>query len=144
MNKYYSPSTRGFYADEIHGDSIPANAVEITTEQYQALLAGQSSGKLIQADADGYPILVDPPPAPPAPPPNFTSLEYLDLFTEAEQLAVATAAMNNAAMKLWYDRMLAANFITLADERTEAGLDALVTAGLLTSARKSAIVGLML
>ena len=51
--------------------------------------------------------------------------------------------MENAAVKLWYDRMLAANFVTLADERTEAGLDALVSAGLLTSARRTAIVGLM-
>ena len=81
--------------------------------------------------------------APPEPPKPFTSLEYLDLFTEAEQLAVATAAMTNASAKLWYDRMLAANFITLADERTEAGLDALVAAGLITSARRTAIVGLM-
>lgn len=30
--------------------------------------------------------------------------------------------------------------IALADERTEAGLDALVSAGLLTAARKAAIV----
>lgn len=81
--------------------------------------------------------------APPAPPKQFTSLEYLDLFTESEQLAVAAAAMENAAIKLWYDRMLAASFITLADERTEAGLDALVSAGLITSARRTAIVGLM-
>lgn len=41
------------------------------------------------------------------------------------------------------DRMLAASFITLADPRTEAGLDALVSAGLLTAARKTAIVGAM-
>lgn len=81
--------------------------------------------------------------APPAPPKQFTSLEYLDLFTSAEQLAVASAAMNNATVKLWYDRMLAASFITLADPRTEAGLDALVSAGLLTAARKTAIVGAM-
>lgn len=82
-------------------------------------------------------------PAPPAPPKQFTSLEYLDLFTESEQLAVATAAMTNATVKLWYDRMLAASFITLADPRTEAGLNALVSAGLLTAARKAAIVEAM-
>ena len=82
-------------------------------------------------------------PAPPAPPPQFTSLQYLDLFTEAEQLAVATAAMQSAQVKLWYDRTLAANFITLADPRTEAGLTALVQAGLLTTERKAEIVGAM-
>lgn len=83
----------------------------------------------------------DPPP--PAPPKQFTSLEFLDLFTEAEQLAVATAAMQSAQVKLWYDRTLAAMFITLADPRTEAGLTALVQAGLLTAERKTEIVGAM-
>lgn len=58
---YYSPSTNGFYTPEIHGDNIPADAVEITREHYDALLAGQSNGQRIVADADGYPILQDPP-----------------------------------------------------------------------------------
>ena len=83
------------------------------------------------------------PPEPPKPPKQFTSLEFLDLFTEAEQLAVATAAMQSAQVKLWYDRTLAAMFITLADPRTEAGLDALVQAGLLTAERKEQILAAM-
>ena len=82
-------------------------------------------------------------PLPPAPPKQFTSLEFLDLFTESEQLAVATAAMQSAQVKLWYDRTLAAMFVTLADPRTEGGLTALVGAGLLTAERKAAIVGAM-
>jgi len=75
--------------------------------------------------------------------PQFTSLQFLDLFTESEQLAVATAAMQSAQVKLWYDRTLAAMFITLADPRTEGGLTALVGAGLLTAERKAAIVAAM-
>lgn len=59
---YYSKSTNGFYTREIHGDNIPEDAVEITTEEHAALLEGQSQGKLIQADANGRPVLVDPPP----------------------------------------------------------------------------------
>jgi len=82
-------------------------------------------------------------PLPPAPPKQFTSLEFLDLFTESEQLAVATAAMQSAQVKLWYDRTLAASFVTLADPRTEAGLTALVGAGLLAAERKAAIVAAM-
>ena len=82
-------------------------------------------------------------PLPPAPPKQFTSLEFLDLFTEAEQLAIVAATNASAQVKLWYDRMLAANFITLADPRTEAGLTALVQAGLLTAERKAEIVGAM-
>ena len=79
-------------------------------------------------------------PLPPVPPKQFSSLEFLDLFTEPEQLAVATAAMQSPQVKLWYDRTLAAMFITLADPRTEAGLTALVGAGLLTAERRDAIL----
>ena len=59
---FYSEQTGGFYDEAIHGDSIPADAVEITREQHAALLAGQSAGQLITADENGYPVLVDPPP----------------------------------------------------------------------------------
>lgn len=62
MNKmYYSKQTGGFYAQEIHGDNIPSDAVEITAEQHAELLHGQSEGKWIEADENGYPTLVDPP-----------------------------------------------------------------------------------
>ena len=82
------------------------------------------------------------PPAP-VPAPRFTSLEFLALFTDAEQLAVATAAMQSAPVKLWYDKMLAASFVTLDDPRTAAGLGDLVAAGLLTAERKAEIVEAM-
>lgn len=58
----YSKITAGFYDEAIHGDAIPADAVEITAEEHAALLNGQSQGKLIQADNNGRPILIDPPP----------------------------------------------------------------------------------
>ena len=59
---FYSKTTGGFYFREIHGDKIPSDAIEITTEQYSALLEGQSYGKIISADENGYPILIDPVP----------------------------------------------------------------------------------
>ena len=59
---FYSKQTGGFYTREIHGDNIPADAVEITAEQHAALLTGQSEGKQIQADANGFPTLQDTPP----------------------------------------------------------------------------------
>ena len=58
---YYSKSTGGFYITEIHGDNIPADAVEITSKQHEALIAGEASGKRIAADHDGVPVLQDPP-----------------------------------------------------------------------------------
>lgn len=58
----YSKSIGCFYDNEIHGDNIHEDAVEITTEQHAALLEGQSQGKIISADENGYPVLIDPPP----------------------------------------------------------------------------------
>lgn len=59
---FYSASNNGFYTREIHGDNIPADAVEITEAEHAALLEGQSMGKVIVADESGRPILQDPPP----------------------------------------------------------------------------------
>ena len=56
---FYSKSTNGFYTKDIHGDTIPADAVSITPTEYKALLEGQVAGKQISAGADGRPTLVD-------------------------------------------------------------------------------------
>jgi hypothetical protein len=61
----YSKLTGGFYLPEIHGDTIPTDAVEITTEAHAALLDGQSQGKRIVAGPNGFPELADPPPVDP-------------------------------------------------------------------------------
>lgn len=82
-------------------------------------------------------------PAEPALRPRFVPLEFLDLFTEAEQLAVVQATLSNAAVKLWYDRVLAATYITLDDPRVETGLAALTAAGLLSEERKLAVLAAM-
>lgn len=58
---FYSKSTNGFYDREIHGDNIPSDVVEIISDEHVALLIGQSSGKSIIADENGYPVLADPP-----------------------------------------------------------------------------------
>lgn len=65
MTIYYSSNPRGFYFDHMHGDNIPEGAKEITSEQHQTLIDGQSQGKIIREDADGYPVLIEPPPLTP-------------------------------------------------------------------------------
>lgn len=57
-----SPSTRGFYSHEDHGDNIPSDAVEISDEKYRELLDGEIAGLQIVADADGQPYLAEYPP----------------------------------------------------------------------------------
>lgn len=63
---FYSKSSNGFYDSAIHGDGIPEDAVEISTEQHVTLMQGQSEGKRIAADHNGCPILLSPPQASPA------------------------------------------------------------------------------
>lgn len=55
----YSSTTNGFYLD---GDG-PEGSVEITDEYHQALLLGQSAGKVIAPDSKGYPVLKNRPKA---------------------------------------------------------------------------------
>jgi hypothetical protein len=120
--KYYKNLVTGqvfaFEADGSQDDFIPSNLVAMTPQEVQAHIT--------------------PPPLPPKT--QFTSLEFLDRFTEAEQIAVVTATLANAQVKLWYDKMLAASFVDLEDPRTEGGLNALVLSGLITQSRKNEIL----
>ena len=90
--------------------------------------------------------LPEPEPVPePLPPqfPRYYGNAKLDLFTQAEQLEVVTATMTDPMVKLMYDRLINAAFWTYEDPETEEGLAMLVSKGLLTPERKSAIVALM-
>lgn len=59
--KFYSPSIGGFLTEEIHGTALPQDAVEITYDEWQALLAAQSTqGKQIVPGPSGKPIAADP------------------------------------------------------------------------------------
>jgi hypothetical protein len=76
-----------------------------------------------------------------APPPRIiTPLQFIELFTQAEQDAIAAAAQANAAVNLWLIKAMGAQEINKDDPRTIAGLDALVVAGLLTQERRDAIL----
>nr|WP_314710478.1 hypothetical protein [uncultured Comamonas sp.] len=75
--------------------------------------------------------------------PKFHGNAKLDLFTPAEQLAVVTATMTDPVVKLMYDRLLSAAFLTYEDPETERGLQLLVAKELLTQERKLEIVSVM-
>ena len=72
---------------------------------------------------------------------RYTPLQFMELFTDAEQLAIVTATMSNAAVKLWYDKMLAAQEIVRTDERVVSGMAALVAYELITQSRADEIMG---
>ncbi|WP_436882779.1 tail fiber assembly protein [Enterobacter asburiae] len=63
---FYSPTTGGFYPltmKEQYENSIngwPVDAIEVSTEDYRALMDGQENGQVITPDANGKPVLTDP------------------------------------------------------------------------------------
>lgn len=58
---FYSPNTGGFYLEDVHGDAMPLDVVELSAEEHAALMAGQAAGKTIQPNEQGLPVLVDAP-----------------------------------------------------------------------------------
>ena len=55
---YYSKSINAFYDDALHR-VLPDDAVEITVEERDTVLSGQSNSKQITGDENGKPVLVD-------------------------------------------------------------------------------------
>lgn len=88
MTKFYSALTNGFYSEEMNGDTIPEDAIEITDEEWGALLYGQSKGRLISSDKKGRPILKD------YPAPTAEQLAVMAASEKAKLLALATIAID--------------------------------------------------
>lgn len=55
---YYSASRNGFFDKAIHND-IPDDVKKISYEYYIELFSSQGVNKKIQADKNGYPVLVE-------------------------------------------------------------------------------------
>lgn len=133
MGLYFSASTRGFYDDALHA-SIPGDAQPITEMQRANLLAAQSAGKVIEADANGLPVAVDPPP--PGPPQVVSrfqaraALHLAGLLTAVEAL-MADPATDMLARLAWTDaqefRRTSPTLLAMASalSLTDAQLDAL-------------------
>jgi hypothetical protein len=71
---------------------------------------------------------------------SFTSLEWQDLFTLEERIAIRQVAMTDMEVGLVYDMSLSAQVIDIYDPRTAAGLNVLVSRELLTEARKNELL----
>jgi hypothetical protein len=62
MARFYSASTGCTYLTAVHGNDMPADAVEISEAVYLAVIASPAPGKVRSHDTAGQPILIDPPP----------------------------------------------------------------------------------
>lgn len=142
MSLFFSTTTRGFYDDAIHA-TLPADAKPITEQVRANLLAAQSAGKVIEADADGFPVAVDPPP--PGPPQVVSrfqaraALHLAGLLPQVEAL-MADPQTDTLARLAWTDAqefrrtsptlLAMASALSLTDEQldqlfvTAAGIEA--------------------
>lgn len=60
MKRLYSQTTGCCYIEGIHAE-MPADAVPISSECYEVVIANPTLGKIRNHDADGLPFLIDPP-----------------------------------------------------------------------------------
>lgn len=70
-----------------------------------------------------------------------TRVEFIDLFTIAEYAAIKAARASDVTVDYFFDRLQMAEYLMPTDPRTVAGLDYLVSVGLLATARRDEIVG---
>lgn len=60
LTRFYSQSTGCTYMPTVH-DTMPDDAVEISEQVYSDVIANPAPGKVRGHDAQGLPILIDPP-----------------------------------------------------------------------------------
>jgi hypothetical protein len=58
---YYSKSTGCTYLAGVHDGRMPVDAVLISKDRYNAVIASPAPGMVRDHDAEGLPILIDPP-----------------------------------------------------------------------------------
>lgn len=71
---------------------------------------------------------------------KFSSNQYFDRFTEAEQDSIISATDSDIQVRKFYDRMWGSDFIDLEDPRTAMGLDLLISKNLLDASRKDELL----
>lgn len=104
---------------------------ELTEEEYE--LVAPTPHDTTEGGSTNIPPIVYP---------EMSSLDFLRLF-DPERRAIKQAAMQDVDIGIWYDDTVAAQYVTYSDPRVESGLSALVSAGLLTEARKTEVISLM-
>ena len=82
--------------------------------------------------------VADPPPPPPIT--VVSSLQFRQLFTDAERIAITQSGQTNAQIRAFMDDESAAGVVPLSDPEVTSGLAACVTLALLTQDRMNQIL----
>lgn len=101
-NPFFSPANPGFYFEQDFGTDMPRDAVEISVERYQELLADLGKGWRLMAGPDGKPIAVAPPPP--------TAQEVTDYLIKSIDIAADNAlrvVVGDPLRAVEYDRVAA-------------------------------------
>ena len=96
-----------------------------------------NTGKVTEITSEEVPIWesnINPPST------QITKLEFRNLFTLPELIAIETASETDAILRVLDKNTQAASWIDLADPTVKAGLDYLVSKTLITSERETAIL----
>ena len=107
------------------GAVIPEDPANKDYQAYLAFIAGGNTAL--------------PAPVPP-PPTTLTINQFVNRLTPTDHGALATMAQTNAQILLWLARGAAANDVDLTSPQTAGGLELLVSVGVITSARMTAIL----
>lgn len=86
-------------------------------------------------------VLVELPEAPQAPVKrSITVLAFRSRFTQTEKRAIYTAAKTSVDVQIWLDDLAVAAEVILDDVRTEAGVQSMEDAGLISAGRAAEIL----
>ncbi|HEY9248153.1 MAG TPA: hypothetical protein VIO38_03435 [Rariglobus sp.] len=97
MKRFYSPSTQNTYLAGINTEVMPADAIEISETRYLEVIANPAPGKVRSHNADGLPILINPPPYIP-------TADELSLRVDTAADRARAAVAGDALRAVEYDR----------------------------------------
>ena len=86
-----------------------------------------------------YPEVVPPVVAPEIKQP-ISVLDFRNRFTQAEKIAIYTAAKSVVAIQVWIDDLASAKDVNVTHDQTIAGINALESAGLIGAGRAAEIL----
>lgn len=76
----------------------------------------------------------------PQPRKPLTVLSFRSRFTDAEKIAIYTAAQTEVAVRVWLDDLSVAQEVDLADQRIISGVNAMEFGGLIGAGRATEIL----